>query len=288
MAQQIHGVGVDQVHVLDHDDDPAGRRGADHLACGHEDTVRGRRRPPADQRLQLGTAAVGDGREHARPPAHDLVERLGHAGKHPQLAHPAAPPGHHPCVVRDVEEVLDDVTARLPGPGDRHGPPRPRQQALHDPGDERVGRRRCPVRVDGGGHGGCPRPVDLEHVAHEAEPPPVHRADQALVTPVVADRSPGGLDAARQRRLGDEPVAPDLVEQLGLRDDPVAVPDEVVEHVHHLRLDRDPLPATLELHGIGVERHVSESHPHHHPASREPWRRGVLHARSKLAPSPLG
>ena len=233
-----------------------------------------RRRPPAEQRLQLGPAAVGDGGQHARPPAHHLVEGLGHAGEHPQLAHAAPPAGRDAGVVRGVEEVLDEVAARLPGPGDRHGPAGACRQSTHDPGDERVRRRRNRRRSGCRRRPGDPVPADLEHLSDEAEASPVDRADQALITPVVADRPPGGLDAARKGRLGDEPVAPDLVEQLGLRDDPVAVPDEVVEHVHDLRLDRDPLPATLELHRVAVERHVSESHPHQCQLRGSAWRRG--------------
>ena len=53
--------------------------------------------------------------------------------------------------------------------------------------------------------------------AHEAEAPAVDGADQALIAPVVADRLTGGLDPARERGLGHEAIAPDLVEQLGLR-----------------------------------------------------------------------
>ena len=135
------------------------------------------------------------------------------------------------------------------------------------------------------GASGTPRTLISTTSPHEAEAPPVDRSDQALIAPVVADRSPGGLDAARQGRLGDEPVAPDLVEQLGLRDDPVAVPDEVVEHVHDLWLDRDLLAATLELHRVGVERHVSESHPHRRQHRAARGRGGVLHTGSTPAPS---
>ncbi len=54
----------------------------------------------------------------------------------------------------------------------------------------------------------------------------VHRLDRPLCPAVVVDRPAGLLDAGGQRRLGDEPVAPDVVEQLllGARADRAARP----------------------------------------------------------------
>jgi hypothetical protein len=66
----------------------------------------------------------------------------------------------------------------------------------------------------------------------------VDRADELLAGTVVADGPPHGLDAAGQRRLAHEPVAPDGVEDLLLGHDPVALADQQGEHVEHLGLDR--------------------------------------------------
>ena len=66
-----------------------------------------------------------------------------------------------------------------------------------------------------------------------------------------------------QGRLAHEAVAPDPVEQLGLHHDPVAVRDEVREHVEHLRLDVHHRPAPTQLDTIGVELALRE-----HQASR--------------------
>jgi hypothetical protein len=49
----------------------------------------------------------------------------------------------------------------------------------------------------------------------------------ALRLAVVSERSPGSLDAARQRRLTDEAPAPDRVEQLLFRDEPVGIADQL-------------------------------------------------------------
>ena len=86
---------------------------------------------------------------------------------------------------------------------------------------------------------GGARPVGARDVGDEAVAAAVHGADDPLGGAVVADGLAGGLDPAGERRLADEPVAPHLVEQLGLGHHPVAVRDEVGEHVEHLRLDVD-------------------------------------------------
>ena len=64
----------------------------------------------------------------------------------------------------------------------------------------------------------------------------VDGADHPLGPAVVADRPAGRLDPAGQRRVGHEAAAPDLVQQLGPGDDPVAVADQVGEDLEHLRL----------------------------------------------------
>ena len=240
--------------------------------------VGGRGRAPAEQRLQLGAAAVGDVGQQARPPA-----ARSRRAPRPRWRTPAARPRRGPARTRSPPSSAawrrsstrwrhawpDPVTATA------RPAPAARPATIPDTSWCGDGVRR---RAGGRRRLGDPADADLDHLPDEAEAPPVDRADQALIAPVVADRPPGGLDAARQGRLGDEPVAPDLVEQLGLRDDPVAVPDEVVEHVHDLWLDRDLLAATLELHRVGVERHVSESHPHRRQLRAARGRGGVLHA----------
>jgi hypothetical protein len=66
----------------------------------------------------------------------------------------------------------------------------------------------------------------------------VRRLDDPLPRTVVTDGAARRLDARRHGRLADEAVAPHVVEQLVLRDDPVAVLDEIGEDAEHLWLDR--------------------------------------------------
>lgn len=86
--------------------------------------------------------------------------------------------------------------------------------------------------------------------------------DDGLADPVVADDPAGGLDSARKRRLADETIAPDVVEQLGLRHDTLTVRHEVPEYLEHLRLDVQRLTGPLQQEPIGIEHEVPEREPH--------------------------
>jgi hypothetical protein len=127
---------------------------------------------------------------------------------------------------------------------------------------------------------------------HELVAAAVDGPDAPLGRSVVADGSPCLLDARRQGRLAHEAVAPDPVEQLGLHHDPVAVRDEIREHVEHLRLDVHHRPAPTQLDTIGVELALREhqaSRAHHSFRSgsrgvRRPMRRPGL---ASIVP-PLG
>ena len=149
-------------------------------------------------------------------------------------------------------------------------------------GSGSVGRRRCVV-----GDG-----------ADELVSAAAHRPDEALRFAVVAERPPGRLDPAGQRRLTDEPPAPDRVEQLFFGDAPLVVADELGQDVEHLRLDADHLVTVAQFVALGVEDETVEA-PHAGVAPiasrRPPWRpaserrtaRAALWAqRPRRSPSP--
>ena len=100
-----------------------------------------------------------------------------------------------------------------------------------------LGRVRSPSG-DGGGIVGF-----LDDRRDEAVAAAVHRRDDALLLAVVAYRSPRLLEPAGDRRLADEPIAPHDVEQLGFGYEPVAMGDQVDQHVEHLGFDVDDLAA---------------------------------------------
>jgi hypothetical protein len=90
----------------------------------------------------------------------------------------------------------------------------------------------------------------------------VRSRDDALAPPVVTDRAARRLDAARQRRLAHETVAPHRVEQLLLAHDAVGVRHEVDQHVEHLRLDRHPDTSAVQLVPIEIELGIAEGEDH--------------------------
>jgi hypothetical protein len=111
-----------------------------------------------------------------------------------------------PAAARDLVRDLQSVADRV---GDRVVPGRGRRPRL-------VGRSDEPVAAA------------------------VHRPDEPLDLPVVADRLASLFDPAGHRRLADEPPAPDPVHQLFFGHHPIAVVYQVREHIEDLRLDRHP------------------------------------------------
>jgi hypothetical protein len=64
----------------------------------------------------------------------------------------------------------------------------------------------------------------------------VHGPHHGLASTVIPDGLTDLLDPAGDRRLADEPAAPDLIHQLLFRHHAVMVLDEVDEHAECLRL----------------------------------------------------
>ncbi len=109
------------------------------------------------------------------------------------------------------------------------------------------------------------------HRCHELVAAAVHRADHALLAPVVAERSPRRLHPRRERGLRHEARTPDLLEQLRLRHDAVAMRDEVAHDVEHLRLDVHAGAGAADLVRVDVKLDVPE--PQHHGRERYGSRR---------------
>src|SRR5262245_34047848 len=90
----------------------------------------------------------------------------------------------------------------------------------------------------------------------------VHGTDEPLGLTVVADCLASLLDPAGDRRLADEPPAPDLVHQLFLGHHPVAVVHQVREYLEDLRLDRHPNTGAPQLDPRQVKLQVLEPNNH--------------------------
>lgn len=86
--------------------------------------------------------------------------------------------------------------------------------------------------------------------------------DEALGVTVVANGPPDLLDPAGDGGLADEPATPDAVHQFFLGHQPVAVFDEIGEHLEGLRLHRDPLAGAAQFEDGEVELQFIEADDH--------------------------
>jgi hypothetical protein len=89
--------------------------------------------------------------------------------------------------------------------------------------------------------------------------------NKSLVVSVVTKRSPGAIDAAAERSLGDYPTIPDRLDQFILADNPVMVTHEVNDEIEHLRLDMDGLAESAQLLLAEVDFELGKSVFHYRP-----------------------
>src|SRR5688572_23839777 len=102
----------------------------------------------------------------------------------------------------------------------------------------------------------------LDDVRHDAEADAVHGADDPLSRAVVTDGLARVLDAGVERGGSDVAMPPDAVEQLLLRDEAVAIGEQIREHDEHLGLDVQPLSASTQLVDTRVELVLPEGIDH--------------------------
>ena len=203
-------------------------------------------------------------------------QEVGEGGERDRLSLgvPVRPRARQPGRLRQVEDLLGEARLADAGAaGEEHAADR----LVAEPGGERLELvaapdhrpgRESPVRGSASWSRcrstGRRRSRRLGTVAtrpdrrDEAVAAAVDGLDDALLGAVVADGAAGRLDATRERRLADEAVAPDVVEQLVLADDAVAVLDEVGEDAEDLRLDRHGRAGVAQLEQTRVEVKCSE------------------------------
>jgi hypothetical protein len=75
----------------------------------------------------------------------------------------------------------------------------------------------------------------------------VDRLDEPLLPTPVADGTARRCQAARQRGLTDKSTGPQTLEEFLLGDDPVAVLNEISQHVEHLWLEFDEFTRIAQL-----------------------------------------
>ncbi len=90
----------------------------------------------------------------------------------------------------------------------------------------------------------------------------VDGADDRLSAAVVVDRPAYGFDARGERRLADEPVTPDLVEQLLLAHDRAPTFDQVGQHVEGPGLELDLVTVAAQHDPGQIQLAVGEAQDH--------------------------
>jgi hypothetical protein len=78
------------------------------------------------------------------------------------------------------------------------------------------------------------------------------RAYEARRPAPLPQRAPQGLDARGQRLLPNKLVGPQLLEEFLLGYYPIAMHQEVGEHLKHLAPQLDGLPCVMQLMALGV------------------------------------
>src|SRR5262249_4376427 len=86
--------------------------------------------------------------------------------------------------------------------------------------------------------------------------------DQALLVAAVADRLAGGVDTARQRRIGNDPPAPDRLDQVVLARHAIAGLHPIEQEIRHLGLDRHPPRAPPKLAPVDVKHMIFKEKSH--------------------------
>ena len=76
--------------------------------------------------------------------------------------------------------------------------------------------------------------------------------------PAVADRGARGIDPRGERGFGNNPAAPNGVDQLVFADNPIAISHQIEDQIEDLRLDRNEVVAAAKFAAIRVQDVVRE------------------------------
>jgi hypothetical protein len=111
----------------------------------------------------------------------------------------------------------------------------------------------------------CFRGGEFLNMPDKPEAALMQRPNESLVVAVVTKRSPGAIDTATERGLGDDPAVPDRFDKLILADNPAMVTHEVNDEIEHLRLDMDGLAESAQLLLAEVDFELGKSVFHYRP-----------------------
>src|SRR5262249_53581413 len=106
----------------------------------------------------------------------------------------------------------------------------------------------------------------------EAETSARERLDQALCFSAVAYCAPCGVDAAVERRVGDNPPVPYTGNEIVFAHYPRTVVDQIGEQVEYLGLDPQEVISAAELAPLGIESEIFKT-VEQHPSSSGRYRK---------------
>jgi len=84
------------------------------------------------------------------------------------------------------------------------------------------------------------------------------RFDNSLLPCAIADRVAGGIDAGGQRRVGNDPAAPNGGNEIILADDTVTIADQKIEQIERLRRNRNEISPAAQFAAVRVQHIVRE------------------------------
>ena len=90
------------------------------------------------------------------------------------------------------------------------------------------------------------------HVADETNAFSCDRADQPLILAGVANRMTGSGNSAGQGGIGNIPTVPNVLDQIVLADDTLAILEEILKKIENLRFDGDQIVAVPQLPPIDI------------------------------------
>ena len=213
VVNKDQGFGMGQVKVVEqqHSTRVLCRRGDEELAYGHEPALTRRREATFEGSLDLGSTPGRYKIEQPGVPLDHLVESLGDTPVGTGAGdRRTGPPDSQRLPAGSLRDLVEEL--RLPRPGCAHDLDR-RSDPVSDVADHPKHPTRR-IHVLRGGCAVCRRCSVartgglglLGHIGDEPVATAVNRLDDPLISTSVANRAPGGLDPAGQRRLGDEPV----------------------------------------------------------------------------------
>ena len=118
--------------------------------------------------------------------------------------------------------------------------------------DNREARRSLRLRGRKTCRGPRRRLIEFAYLADKAHALAVHGTNDALRRAAVVDGLSRRVQARRQCRVGDDPPAPNPLDQIVLADDPAAVLHQIDQQVEYLRFERDLPRAAAQLAPLGI------------------------------------